>query len=328
MPYHHINATERQVIQRSRGAGESFQAIAKSLGRSPSTISREYARNRDEAGYQAATAQQRAEARASQPRHRRRFGNRALKDTVVRWLERDWSPAIISSRLRRKFPKRANMRVSAESIYQWVYRDAIHGGRLYQHLWHRRPRRIGHRSRMPAHSRIPSRVDISERPEVVDHRSRVGDWEGDTVAGKKNRSGLATHVERTTRFLVAGRLKNRRAATFTAATNRLLGWVPESLCHTLTLDNGTENAAHADIAHAKTMDVYFAHPHAPWQRGANEQVNGLIRRYFPKGTDFRKVTDKQIDEVVLKINQRPRKCLNYQSPYEVFAEALRGALAT
>ena len=178
------------------------------------------------------------------------------------------------------------------------------------------------------HSRIPNRVDISERPEIVDQRTRIGDWEGDMVVSCKNRGGLVTHVERATRFLVAGRAKNKQATTFTAVTQQLLGWVPKSLCHTLTLDNGTENAGHEIIAQDKSMVVYFAHPHAPWQRGANEQVNGLIRRYFPKGTDFRKVTDAQVEEVVMKINQRPRKCLHYQSPYDDFAEALRGALAT
>lgn len=328
MPYHHINAVERRVIQQAKEGGASFREIGKMLGRDHSSISRECRRNCSASGYEAAAAQETAQTRARRPRHQRRYGHQPLKRTVLQWLEHDWSPAIISGRLRREFPEDSDMRVSPESIYQWVYGDAASGGRLFQHLWQRRHRRIGHRSRLPAHSRIPARVDITQRPEVVDQRSRVGDWEGDTVVGRKGRGGLVTHLERVSRLLVAGRIRNKRADTFAAKTKRLLGWVPKSLCHTLTLDNGTENAAHESIAEAKAMDVYFAHPHAPWQRGANEQVNGLIRRYFPKGTDFKKVTDEQIDEVVLKINQRPRKCLNYQSPYEVFAEALRGALAT
>jgi IS30 family transposase len=328
MPYGHINAAERQVIQRALEAGQSLRSIARSLGRSHSSISREWHRNDSQGGYEATAAQGLAESRARQPSHFRRFEHAALKETVLRWLERDWSPAIISACLRHDFPADSAMRVSAESVYQWVYRDALQGGRLHSHLWQRRHRRITHRSRMPAHSRIPDRVDISERPEVVAERSRVGDWEGDTVVGRMNRSGLATHVERATRFLVAGRVADKRAETFSTVTIKLLGWVPASLCHTLTLDNGTENAAHAKIATAKTMDIYFAHPHAPWQRGANEQVNGLIRRYFPKGTDFRKVSDAEVEQVVLQINQRPRKCLNYRSPYDVFAEALRGALGT
>lgn len=328
MPYQHINAAERQVIQRARESGETFRSIARLLGRSHTSISREYRRNSTPVGYQADKAQHRADERAHAPRHQRRFGHRALKQTVFEWLSRDWSPAIISARLRLEFPEATDMRVSAESVYQWVYRDALEGGALYRHLWQRRPRRTVRASRMPAHSRIPNRMDISERPDVVAGRSRVGDWEGDTVVGCKNRGGLATHVERLTRFLVAARVANKRADTFSAVTNKLLGWVPRCLCHTLTLDNGTENAAHERIAQAKDMDIYFAHPHSPWQRGANEQVNGLIRRYFPKGTDFLKVSDERIEQVVLHINQRPRKCLNYRSPYEVFAEALRGALTT
>lgn len=328
MPYQHVNAAERQVIQRAREAGESFRSIARSLGRSHTSISRECRRNGMAEGYLAADAQPRAEARARTPRHHRRYMHRALQETVFDWLKRDWSPEIISGCLRLEFPQATDMRVSAETIYQWIYRDARNGGSLHLHLWRRQPRRVTHRSRMPTHSRIPGRVDISERPAFVANRSRVGDWEGDTVVGRRNRGGLVTHVERVTRFLVAGRVPNKRADTFSAVTNRLLGWVPDGLCHTMTLDNGTENAAHSLIAKAKNMDIYFAHPHSPWQRGANEQVNGLIRRYFHKGVDFRKVTDEQVEQVVLQINQRPRKCLNYQSPYEVFAEALRGALAT
>lgn len=328
MPYHHINATERQLIQQAREAGASFRAIGQMLGRNHSSISREWRRNGKAARYDAVGAQQKAETRAHQPRHHRRHEHQELKDTVFKWLEQDWSPAIISTKLCIDFPQDTCMRVSPECIYQWVYRDATQGGSYYRHLWQRRHRRITHRSRMPAHSRIQNRIDISERPEVVDQRSRIGDWEGDTVVSQKNRGGLATHLERASRYLVAGRVPNKRADTFAAVTKNLFGWVPESLCHTLTLDNGTENAEHATFAEAKSMDIYFAHPHSPWQRGANEQANGLIRRYFPKGTDFRTVTDEQIEEVVLRINQRPRKCLNYQSPYEVFAEALRGALTT
>jgi len=295
MPYEHLNAEERQVIQRAREAGQSFRAIAQSLGRNHSSVSREWRRNSGRAGYEATAAQDQAKCRAHRARHRRRFEHQALRETVFQWLVQDWSPAIISAQLRSAFPDDATMQISAECIYQWVYQDAAAGGRHYQHLWRRRHRRRMRSSRMPAHSRIPDRVDINQRPAVVDGRTRVGDWEGDTVVGRMNRGGLATHVERKTRYLVAGRVANKQASTFTAVTNKLLGWVPNSLCHTLTLDNGTENAAHASIAEAKDMTVYFAHPHSPWQRGANEQVNGLIRRYFPKGTDFRKVTDEQVE---------------------------------
>lgn len=328
MPYQHLNAAERQVIQRAHAAGESFTAIAKTLGRSASTISREWRRNARSGCYQASQAQHKAEYRSSTPRHRRRQNHRQLRSVVLSGLAREWSPEIISARLCLDYPNTPQMRISAETIYQWVYRDAAHGGHLYRQLWRRRPHRRRHHDRLPAHSRIANRVDISQRPAIVDQRSRVGDWEGDMVVSRKNRGGLVTHVERATRFLVAGRARNKQATTFTAITHALLHWVPKPLCQTLTLDNGTENAGHEEIAQHKGMAVYFADPHAPWQRGSNEQINGLIRRYFPKGTDFRKVSDAQVEQVVLAINQRPRKCLHYQSPYDVFAEALRGALAT
>ena len=140
----------------------------------------------------------------------------------------------------------------------------------------------------------------------------MGDWEGDTKMGSKNRGGLATQVERTTRFLCAGKIRHKMAKTFSGVTNELLSRVPKRLCCTLTFDNGTENATYADITQRKQMEVYFAHPRAPWQRDANEQVNGMTRHYFPKGTDFRKVSYENIAEMVININKRPRKCLNFR----------------
>lgn len=146
--------------------------------------------------------------------------------------------------------------------------------------------------------------------------------------GKQGKDGLVTHVDRTSRLLAWGRTNDRSATSFRHATQRALAWVPASLRKTLTLDNGTEMAEHQAIAQTLNLKTYFADPYSPWQRGTKEQTNGLIRRYFPKGTDFSKVSDKALDDVVLKINQRPRKCLGFRTPYDVFADALRGALAT
>ena len=145
--------------------------------------------------------------------------------------------------------------------------------------------------------------------------------------GKQGKEGLVTHVDRASRLLAWSRAKDR-SATFRQATESALSWVPKSLRKTLTLDNGSEMAEHQKIAETLTLKTYFADPYSPWQRGTNEQTNGLIRRYFPKGTDYRKVSDQALDAVVLKINQRPRKCLGYRSPHDVFADALRVALAT
>jgi IS30 family transposase len=242
-------------------------------------------------------------------------------------LSEGWSPEIIRAQLQQRYPDEAAMQISHECLYQWIYRQIAANKRGPDCLWYPRQARRGRYSRRPQHSRIPGRVDIEERPEVVAERSRVGDWEGDSVVSAKNRGGISTFVERKTRFVIAGHLADKQASTFAAAAQEIFSWVPESLCHTATLDNGTEMAAHALFSQPKSMAIYFAHPHAPWQRGANEQVNGMIRRYFPKGTDFSKVTSAELDAVILKINKRPRKCLNYRAPYDVFADALRGALA-
>ncbi len=217
--------------------------------------------------------------------------------------------------------------VSTECIYQWIYRDAFDGGELYtclssQHNKRKRQRPAGKRSH------IPGRVCIEERPTVVDRRNRLGDWEGDTVEGCKGGGGLATHVERKSRFLLAEKLMDGCADTFTMATKKCFKSIPETLCKTLTLDNGSENVRHHEIAQSKQMSVYFTHPYSPWERGTNEQTNGLLRRYFPKGTDFRKVTKRQIKKAVTLINQRPRKSLNYRTPEEVFLKAVNGALGT
>ena len=219
------------------------------------------------------------------------------------------------------------MRVSIETLYRWVYLDARMGGLLYKHLrrrhkWRRRQRRYGSGRRF-----IADRVGIEQRPAVVSERTRFGDWEGDTLAGKRNRSQVATHVERKSRYLLAGKLEDRKADTFADRAVALLRTVPEPLRHTLTLDNGSECARFSKIEDATGLKVYFAAPYAAWQRGANENTNGLLRQYFPKGTDFRRVTDQALQTAVNRLNQRPRKCLGYQTPTEVFTKAVRGALA-
>lgn len=197
---------------------------------------------------------------------------------------------------------------------------------LYQYLWRRHKRRKPQRGGLKRYL-IPNRVGIEHRPAGAAHRSRYGHWEGDTLEGRKGGGGLATHVERKSRFLVAGLPENKQAITFSIVTQQRMAWLPNSLRRSNTLDNGTENVLHEELSQALSMPIYFADPYAPWQRGTNEQTNGLMRRYFPKGTDFRKVSQQEVDEVVERINRRPRKCLGYRAPYDVFADALSGALA-
>lgn len=328
MPYHHLTESHRRLIEDLHRAGNSNRAIGQRMGRCHTTIGRELKRHSQNGVYDSQLAESRAQERLHHPRRRPRLEKPELLQAVTEGLERDWSPEIISAQLRQQHPDDPSWHLSHESIYQWIYREAEKGGTHSRSLWRPRPARLRRHSRKPAYSRIPDRVDIDQRPPEVAERTRVGDWEGDSVVNPKNRGGIATFVERTTRFLIAGHLPDKQASTFAQAATELFSWVPDSLCLTVTLDNGTEMAAHADFSQDKTMNVYFAHPHSPWQRGANEQVNGLIRHFFPKGTDFSKVSPAELEAVVLKINQRPRKCLNYRAPYDVFADALRGALVT
>jgi len=173
---------------------------------------------------------------------------------------------------------------------------------------------------------IFGRVSISDRPKAIENRSRFGHWEGDSVLGAKGSGGIATHVERKSKILIAGKLKDQRADTFTKATNKAFKTIPSSWKKTLTVDNGKEFAGFKDIEVSTEMDVYFCDPYSPWQRGTNENTNGLLRHYFPKGIDWRTVTDKELATAVSKLNNRPRKCLNYRAPNEVFLKSTSGAL--
>ena len=330
MPYHHLTPDERYVIAHLRVAELSLREIGRRIGRHHTTVGRELKRNGPPGAawpYWYDAGQSRCDQRRSKPRSYRRQSHRPLVDSVEQKLRLDWSPEQIAAKLARDHPGDAAMRVSIETIYRWVYLDARMGGALYQHLrrkrkWRRRQKRYGSGRRF-----LADRVGIEARPQVVDERARFGDWEGDTLAGKRNRSHLATHVERKSRYLLAGKLEDRKAGTFAARSVALLKTVPEDLRHTVTLDNGSECAKFPVIEAGTGMAVYFADPYAAWQRGTNENTNGLLRQYFPKGTDFRRVTDTTLQAAVDRLNHRPRKCLSFQTPHEVFAKATRGALA-
>lgn len=328
MSYRHLSRCEREIIASRTAAGDKPSQIARLLNRHHTTIRRELQRNSPNGVYDPQVAEGKAVDRRKQARHHRRWGYAPLWPQVQRWLKLDCSPGIIQKKLKECFPEDEQMRLSPETLYRWIYRDAEEAGVWHRHLWRqRRKRRERGRYRHLRFS-LPGRVGINERPTAVEGRVRVGDWEGDSVHGKQGKEGLVTQVDRATRLLTWGRAKDRSAASFRQATEAALSWAPKSLRKTLTLDNGTEMAEPQKMAETLNLKTYFADPYSPWQRRTNEQTNGLIRRYFPKGTDFSKVSDKALDEVVLKINQRPRKCLGYRSPYDVFADALRVALAT
>jgi IS30 family transposase len=233
-------------------------------------------------------------------------------------LDEQVSPELIAGRLQRDHPNQSAMHISAEAIYQWIYRMAQRGVDLYQKLYQRRkrrrPRTVGKRTKKGV---IVDRVGIEQRPVTVDERKRFGDWESDTIEGAKGTGVIVTHVERKSRLVRLARLDSKHAAPLSQATNRLLGKLPKCLRRTMTADNGTEFADFKTIEQGLGVKVYFANPHSPWERGLNENTNGILRRWLPKGSDFSKVTNKQLAEIQRMMNNRPRKCLNYRTPLEV-----------
>ena len=330
MSYVQLTSEERYVIYHLKLFKLSLREIGRRLGRNHTTISRELKRNGPAFSgwvYWHQGAHEQALARRKLPRHYRKLSDARLVLYVEKGLRAERSPDVIVERLKMEYPHEANMRVSIETIYRWVYRNASEGGQLYHclsrcHKKRRKQRRYG-----AGRGLIPNRISIAERPELVNTRQRFGDWEGDTVEGAKGSGNITTHVERKSRYLIAAKLANKTASETTRAVRLAYRKIPVALRHTLTLDNGKEFAHFQDIERHTKLAIYFADPYSAWQRGTNENTNGLLRRYFPKGMDFRNVTEKSLAEAVKKLNHRPRKCLGYRTPHEVFMEARRGAVA-
>lgn len=319
MPTAHLTREERYMICHMRMACFSQAAIARRLGRDRGTISRELKRNTSAHAqtYFYDVAQDQAEQRRTQANQHYKLDTGRLGDFVRDHLRKSWSPEQIAGRLKQDLPHDPDMHVSHEAIYQWVYRHHAQG--WHRHLRRGRPRR---RPRVPnriPHGLIRDRVGIEQRPKIVEQRRRFGDWEADTVEGAKGTGGLATHVERRSRYLLAGKLSDKRADTYTRTTTRLYRDLPASLRRTITGDNGKEFAKFKMIERQLNVRVYFARPYAPWERGSNENTNGLLREFFPKGTDFTKVSHHQVARATRLLNNRPRKCLNYRSPAEVLS---------
>jgi IS30 family transposase len=331
MPYTHLTENERYVISHLSVAGFSFREIARRIKRHHTTVSRELERNGPEYDctiYWYDWTHPRALKRRHNARHHRRQSNPHLVKYVIRKLRDDWSPETIAEKLKIDYSENDKMRVSHETIYRWIYLDAIEGGTLYHHLRRRRKRRRRQKRYGSGRRFIPGRVSISERPVMVETRERFGDWEGDTVEGKKSTGYFATHVERKSRYLIAAKLHNKKAESLTKKSIKAFWRIPKKMRKTLTVDNGREFSRFKELEDKTGLTVYFADPYSAWQRGTNENTNGLLRQYFPKGTDFRNVTEEDLAFAVKKLNHRPRKCLGYQSPHEVFWNTQNGALAT
>jgi transposase, IS30 family len=329
MAYTQLTLQERYVIYHLRLFGLTFREIGRRLNRHHTTIGREVERNRPryfDSVYWHEWAQTQAIQRRCKPRHERKRDISGLVEYVERGLHADWPPEAIAGRLCIDYPQDQRMRISTETIYRWVYRDASKGGLFYTCLrWQHKKCRV-QKDYGTGRGLIPGRTGIAERPAIVALRERFGDWEGDTVEGAKGLGHIASHVERKSRYLVAAKLANKTAEAMASASIAAFHRIPRALRMTLTVDNGKEFARFKQIEMQTGLSIYFADPYAAWQRGCNENTNGLLRRYFPKGCDFSAVSDEALALTVKKLNDRPRKCLDYWTPHEVFLQAKRGAL--
>ncbi len=321
--YRHLSLEERDRITEMKSGGMSLRAIAKELRRSPSTLSRELKRNATPSYkvYLSHRAHEREVTRKKESGKRPRLKDERIVSYVREKLALDWSPEIIANKISKDI---RGASISHEAIYQYIYHPKTHDreeliGQLVRAHRKRKKKGIGRKERK---TKIPNRISINERPVSADNRSRYGHWEGDALISRKSLVSLNSLVERKSRLLLLTRLDRKTAEQTTEAVVQRLGRLPERARRTLTLDNGTENSGHEDITEAIATQCYFADPYASWQRGSNEQVNGMVRRYFPKGTDFSKITDEQVAWVESRINGRPRKCLGYKTPAEVATVAL------
>jgi len=299
--------------------------IADELGRNVSTISRELKRNVNARGkYHAVHAQHRyIDERKKCVKPCKLDANIELHEYVTRTLEDEQcSPEQIANTIDREHPWEYAMRICYETIYTFIYKDKRYGGDLFKHLRqaHRTRRRRGNNK--GKRGQIKDRVSINLRPKGASNRSRNGHWEGDTIIGKNHQGGLVTLNERRLCFLLAAPIANRKIETVNRAIIECFFHIPQRLRRTLTLDNGLEFAGFKNIQEVLGLDVYFADPYSPWQRGSNENLNGLIRQYLPKGSDLTTLTQLHLNTITQKLNNRPRKRLNYQTPAKLMSVAL------
>jgi IS30 family transposase len=319
-----LTMADREEISRGVHRGETFSAIARCLGRAVSSVSREVAANDGRSGYRAWRAHQRARVRARRPKAFK-LGCRRLVNQVEEWLQEWWSPEEIARRLRIEFPDDPMMQVSHETIYQSLF---VQGrGELRRELTRclrtGRTRRRPQRREPERRGRIPDMVMISECPAEVADRAVPGHWEGDLIIGKNQKSAVGTLVERATRYVLLLHLPDGRdAATVDAAMRGAIAKLPGELFRTITWDQGKEMARHAAFTIDTGIQIYFCDPHSPWQRGSNENTNGLLRQYMPKGTDLSIHTEADLDRFAASLNNRPRKTLGFMKPSERLAELL------
>lgn len=309
MHYTQLTQEQRYQIYALMQTGHSQAKIAAVIGKHKSTICRELRRNKGQRGYRPQQAHQKALGRRD---HGRKRISEELWKGIETKLRLDWSPEQVSGWMWRQ----QTVRISHEWIYQYILADKQGGGDLYRHLRCQKKRRKRY-GRYDRRGRIPHQVSIEERPAIADKRSRIGDWEVDTIIGKRHQQAIVTLTERKSRLSLLAKVEQRTAGQVGHAIVALLQPVADRL-NTLTADNGKEFADHERIARTLKVNFFFAHPYAAWERGTNENMNGLIRQYIPKKQDFAAVTNEHLMWIMSRLNHRPRKCLDFQSPFEVF----------
>ena len=320
-----LTLVEREEISRALVEGESIRCVAIRLGRAPSTISRELRRNGGKVCYRATQADDAALERAHRPKTCKLISHPALAQIVASKLQDQWSPEQIAGWLKRTYPGQKELQVSHEAIYLTLFvqtRGALKK-ELLEHLRRTRGmRRSRHYTQKTSiHGRIVDAVSISERPACIEDRAVPGHWEGDLLFGGLH-SQIATLVERHTRYVMLVKLIDKDSYTVAAALARHARTLPQQLYRSLTWDRGTEMAGHKRFTLATDIQVYFCDPHHPWQRGTNENTNGLLRQYLPKGMDLSAHSQESLDAIARQLNERPRKTLGYRTPAEMFDECV------
>ncbi len=320
-----LTLAEREEISRGIVAGESMGAIAERLGRSTSTVSREVGRNGGCERYRASQADERAWEKARRPKQCKLAGNGRLRLLVARKLQLEWSPQQIGAWLKREYPKDEAFQVSQETIYKSLFVQARGALKkeLQQHLRTKRTLRRARTASSKGDNRgqIPDMVSIRERPASVEDRAVPGHWEGDLIAGSKN-PYIATLVERHTRYVMLAKVPSRDTETVINALIKQADKLPRELYKSLTWDRGKELTDHKRFKLATNIDVYFCDPKSPWQRGSNENTNGLLRQYFPKRTDLSVHSQAHLNKIARRLNERPRQTLDFYTPAERFAECV------
>jgi len=309
----HLTIEEREVVAQRVAAGVSRRAIAEELRRSPSTISRELRRNRSCSGYFPARAHAKAQQRRRERPWVRKMERPEIRNLVREMLKKYHSPDEIAGRAKLVLRDRRR-HVSRQTIYTWIHAEAERGQR-WQRFLRRRGKKRGQREKR---GQIPRAASIDGRPKIAERRGRKGDFEGDTVRGRPGRGGLVTLVDRKTRLVLIERVADLKSDTVNDATVTALRPVPRKNRKTVTFDNGKEFVGHEELSRRTGLAVYFAKPYCSWQRGTNEHTNGLIRQFFPKGTDLARQPIARIHQVQDLLNHRPRRCLGYRTPHEAF----------